>query len=120
MSRPERRGRVRLLQSGALGSYEMIGNGDWWTILWDNGLEADFFKPLARGLVEVLPPVMCSTGCRREATHSFGGEVLCLRCVEVAMEFGHKHTHDEPEDCHAEVDRLDGKGFTRVACAVPL
>jgi len=64
-------------------------------------------------------PCECHS-CWDTATHRFAGGSHCWPCVESLMDHGHRHVHDTPCDCRANVERLDGTGTDLVLCAEPM
>lgn len=59
----------------------------------------------------------CST-CSSEALWSadWAGDIYCLPCAKLALAHGHKHCHDDPQDCVAELDCLFGGESIFIAC----
>jgi len=59
--------------------------------------------------------------CGEPATHyGLSVEPSCLPCAVSAMAYGHKHSHDEPEDCVATLETLDEMGTVEICCPEPI
>lgn len=63
---------------------------------------------------------VCCTECNGPAEldcSDWGGsDRLCRVCAESALAFGHRHAHDDPEDCVAECTSLATGETVKLTC----
>jgi len=62
---------------------------------------------------------MTCEDCGGTATHRWPDDdhPTCLACARAALAHGHRHVHDEPEDCRLDLEPLAGHEPARLRCS---